>query len=130
MSISVIFTICLLRIPFIVKTDAKSIRSNSSDAFVIGAIVDMSSRVGKEARVAMEIAIDDFTAKTNQNLTLYTTNSKGNIVQAIQEGNSTHLMPFVLFNMFLFFLVKPICFMNLVEMQPPISLKHIKWRRF
>ncbi|KAL7599491.1 hypothetical protein Lser_V15G25076 [Lactuca serriola] len=86
MSIIVIFTICLFKIPFIVKIDAKSIRSNSSDPFVIGAIVDMSSRVGKEARVAMEIAIDDFTAKTNQNLTLYTTNSKGNIVQAIQEA--------------------------------------------
>ncbi|CAI9286501.1 unnamed protein product [Lactuca saligna] len=83
MSLSVIFTICLFKIPFIVKIDAKSIRSNSSDAFVIGAIVDMSSRVGKEARIAMEVARDDFSAKTNQNLTLYTTNSKRNIVQAI-----------------------------------------------
>lgn len=115
MSIIVIFTICLFKIPFIVKIDAKSIRSNSSDAFVIGAIVDMSSRVGKEARIAMEVAIDDFSAKTNQNLTLYTTNSKRNIVQAIHAGNLTHLMPLI-FVRYVFFScfgkkLKSICFM-------------------
>ncbi|KAI3525201.1 hypothetical protein L1887_03875 [Cichorium endivia] len=46
----------------------------------------MSSRAGKEARVAIEIAIDDFNANTGQNLTLYTSNSKGNLVQAIHAA--------------------------------------------
>ncbi|KAI3774961.1 hypothetical protein L1987_49527 [Smallanthus sonchifolius] len=45
--------------------------------------MDMTSRAGKEARVAMEIAIDDFNTKTQKNVTLYTRNSKGKVVQAI-----------------------------------------------
>ncbi|KAK2968388.1 hypothetical protein RJ640_004394 [Escallonia rubra] len=42
----------------------------------IGAILDTTSRVGKEAKVAMEIAIDDFTRDTNQILVLHIRNSQ------------------------------------------------------
>ncbi|KAD6794512.1 hypothetical protein E3N88_05408 [Mikania micrantha] len=48
--------------------------------------MDMTSRAGKEARVAMEIAIDDFNAKTSQNVTLYARNSKGSLFEAIHEA--------------------------------------------
>ncbi|XP_021989269.2 glutamate receptor 2.8 [Helianthus annuus] len=48
--------------------------------------MDMTSRVGKEARVAMEIAVEDFNTKTQTNMTLYTRNSKGKVVQAIQDA--------------------------------------------
>lgn len=37
---------------------------------VIGAIIDNSSRVGKEERVAMEMAMEDFYANGNQRLVL------------------------------------------------------------
>ncbi|KAI3716236.1 hypothetical protein L6452_23436 [Arctium lappa] len=60
--------------------------ASTNDTFVIGAITDMTSRAGKEARVAMETVIDDFNAKTGKNLTLYARNSRGNFVQAIHEA--------------------------------------------
>lgn len=37
---------------------------------VVGAIIDNSSRVGKEERVAMEMAMEDFYANGNQRLVL------------------------------------------------------------
>ncbi|KAA8523964.1 hypothetical protein F0562_010605 [Nyssa sinensis] len=50
---------------------------------IIGAIVDNSSRIGKEARVAMEMAIDDFNNKANQSLVLQIRNSQGDPVGAV-----------------------------------------------
>ncbi|XP_057955060.1 glutamate receptor 2.1-like [Malania oleifera] len=38
---------------------------------IIGAIVDESSHIGKEEKVAMEMAIDDFTCKNNESLVLH-----------------------------------------------------------
>ncbi|XP_059661465.1 glutamate receptor 2.9-like [Cornus florida] len=49
---------------------------------IIGAIVDYTSRIGKEERVAMEMAIDDFNSLTNQTLTLRVMNSQGETFQA------------------------------------------------
>nr|GFB13732.1 glutamate receptor 2.8-like [Tanacetum cinerariifolium] len=60
-------------------------QNNTSDMHNIGAIMDITSRAGKEARVAMEIAIHDFNTKMKKNLTLFTRNSNGNLVQAIRE---------------------------------------------
>ncbi|KAD6794515.1 hypothetical protein E3N88_05411 [Mikania micrantha] len=57
-----------------------------SDTPNIGATMDMTSRAGKEARVAMEIAINDFNTKTHKNITLYPKDSKGKVVQAIQNA--------------------------------------------
>ncbi|PWA48142.1 glutamate receptor 2.6 [Artemisia annua] len=50
--------------------------------------MDITSRAGKEARVAMEMAIHDFNAKMGRNYTLHTRNSKGKIVRAIRKGLS------------------------------------------
>ncbi|KAL8242633.1 hypothetical protein R6Q59_012935 [Mikania micrantha] len=61
--------------------------------------MDMTSRVGKEARVAMEIAIDDFNTKTNKNLTLHARNSHGSTVQAIHDATdliNTHKVDAIL----------------------------------
>ncbi|KAL8235410.1 hypothetical protein R6Q59_021510 [Mikania micrantha] len=70
-----------------------------SDTPIIGATMDMTSRAGKEARVAMEIAINDFNTKTHKNITLYTKDSKGKVVQAIQNAISlieTHKVEVIL----------------------------------
>ncbi|KAJ0863026.1 putative periplasmic binding protein-like I [Helianthus annuus] len=71
----------------IVNVVATRIQNITSGASSIGVILDMTSRAGKEARVAMEIAIDDFNTKREKNLTLYTRNSHGNIVQAIHDAS-------------------------------------------
>uniref|UniRef100_F6H1Z0 Glutamate receptor n=1 Tax=Vitis vinifera TaxID=29760 RepID=F6H1Z0_VITVI len=48
----------------------------------IGVIVDYGSRVGKEEKVAMELAIDDFYKKTNQRLVLHSRDSQGDPLRA------------------------------------------------
>ncbi|GJY77675.1 RNA-directed DNA polymerase, eukaryota [Tanacetum coccineum] len=69
------------------------IQNTTSDADVVGAIMDIASRAGKEGRVAMEITIHDFNAKMGRNYTLQTRNSKGKVVRAIRKGNpSRHSM--------------------------------------
>ncbi|CAK9141165.1 unnamed protein product [Ilex paraguariensis] len=57
-------------------TDISSVRGT------IGAIVDYGSRVGKEEKVAMEMAINDFNDHTNQRLILRVNNSQGDPFQA------------------------------------------------
>lgn len=52
----------------------------------IGAIFDETSRPGKEAKVAIEMAIDDFNLVTNQCLILYSRNSQGKPGRAAVAG--------------------------------------------
>ncbi|KAA8523961.1 hypothetical protein F0562_010608 [Nyssa sinensis] len=49
---------------------------------IVGAIVDYSSRIGKEEKVAMEMAIDDFFNYTNQSLILQLKYSQGEPIKA------------------------------------------------
>ncbi|KAJ0101036.1 hypothetical protein Patl1_04782 [Pistacia atlantica] len=51
-------------------------------AGVVGAIVDQDSRIGKEAKIAMEMAIKDFYEKTNQRFHVRIVNSQNDPVQA------------------------------------------------
>ena len=54
---------------------------------IIGAIFDQTSRPGKEAKVAIEIAIHDFNIKfTNQTSILYLQNSRNKPGQAAFAG--------------------------------------------
>ncbi|GMY31945.1 glutamate receptor 2.8-like [Fagus crenata] len=53
---------------------------------VIGAIVDNSSRIGKEQSVAMKLALDDFYDKFNQSLILHIRDSQGEPIQAALEA--------------------------------------------
>lgn len=52
----------------------------------IGAIIDGRTRVGKEVKVAMEMAMDDFFNQTQQKLTLLVKNSHGEPVHAANAG--------------------------------------------
>ncbi|KAI3803510.1 hypothetical protein L1987_31663 [Smallanthus sonchifolius] len=48
----------------------------------VGVILDQTSRPGKEAKVAIELAIQDFNSKTDQPLVLYIQNSRNKPVHA------------------------------------------------
>ena len=52
----------------------------------IGVILDQTSRPGKEAKVAIEIAIQDFNNKSNQPSVLYIHNFKNKPVRAAIAG--------------------------------------------
>ena len=59
---------------------------------VIGAIVDNSSRIGKEESVAMKMALEDFYVKFNQSLVLHIRDSQRQPIQAALEGNYTYFL--------------------------------------
>lgn len=62
----------------------------------IGAILDPSSRIGKEQKVAMEMAIKDVFDKTNQSFDLQIKNSQREPVQAALAGKSKYVNSFSL----------------------------------
>ncbi|KAA8523967.1 hypothetical protein F0562_010602 [Nyssa sinensis] len=64
-----------------VHADMNSTRKNHVKG-TVGAIVDYSSRIGKEEKLAMEMAIDDFYNYTNQSLILQLKNSQGDPIKA------------------------------------------------
>ncbi|XP_021803926.1 glutamate receptor 2.8-like [Prunus avium] len=55
---------------------------------ILGAIVDNSSRIGKEESVAMQIAVEDFLNKSNRRLDLKIRNSQGDPLQAALAARS------------------------------------------
>ncbi|GJS37149.1 glutamate receptor 2.8-like protein [Tanacetum coccineum] len=55
---------------------------NETATHRIGVILDQTSRVGKEAKVAIEIAIQDFYNETNQHSVLFYKNSRSKAVHA------------------------------------------------
>ncbi|PQP93856.1 glutamate receptor 2.8 [Prunus yedoensis var. nudiflora] len=55
---------------------------------ILGAIVDNSSRIGKEESVAMQIAVEDFLNTSNQRLDLRIRNSQGDPLQAAIAARS------------------------------------------
>ena len=73
-------------------------KGNDSVMGVIGAIVDNSSRIGKEERLAMKMALEDFYYKFNQSLVLEVRNSQGQPIQAALEGNKIYHTFFFLLN--------------------------------
>ncbi|KAK1405104.1 hypothetical protein POM88_004709 [Heracleum sosnowskyi] len=54
-----------------------SLQHTTSTLVIIGAIIDGTSRAGREANVSMQIALDDISRKTNQSFVLRITNSYG-----------------------------------------------------
>ncbi|KAK1371886.1 Lig_chan domain-containing protein/SBP_bac_3 domain-containing protein/ANF_receptor domain-containing protein [Heracleum sosnowskyi] len=69
------------------------VNHESNGRISIGAIFDETSRPGKEAKVAVEMAIDDFSSSTNPYLFLYSRNSQGKpgrAAVAAKELISTH----------------------------------------
>lgn len=53
---------------------------------ILGAIVDNSTRIGKEQKVAMEMAIEDFYDKTSESYALHMKNSHGEPYRAALAG--------------------------------------------
>lgn len=65
---------------------------------IIGAIIDYSSRIAKEQKVAMEMAIKDVFNKTNQRFDLHIKNTQSEPVQAalagmLKKNSSTFFYP-------------------------------------
>lgn len=69
-------------------TGSTSTTENNSVMGIIGAIVDNSSRVGKEESVAMKMALEDFYNYYNQSFVLHVRNSPRKFIQAAFEGNN------------------------------------------
>ena len=62
----------------------------------IGAIVDYSSRIGKEEKVAMEMAIENFNSQyTDLHIDLLINSSQGEPIQAALAGKSISSYPLI-----------------------------------
>ena len=70
----------------IIRADHDHDGSSASVTGVLGAIVDDSYRVGKEERVAIKMALQDFHQATNQSLTLHMKSSRGDPMKAALTG--------------------------------------------
>ena len=68
---------------------------NETGIVKIGVILAQTSRPGKETKVSIEIAIQDFNIKTNRSLVLYLQNSLNKPSRAAFAGN---LFTFVVTN--------------------------------
>jgi hypothetical protein len=62
------------------------ITEGSNGKRVIGAIIDSSSRIGKEQKVALEMAVEDFYEVNNQSLLLQIEDSHGEPIRAGLAG--------------------------------------------
>lgn len=72
-------------------------RNNHGNGSVIGALIDRSSREGKEAAVAMEIAMADINTQygyTSQGLVLHVKNTRSSPLQAALQGNNICIIAF------------------------------------
>ncbi|KAF9666602.1 hypothetical protein SADUNF_Sadunf16G0245800 [Salix dunnii] len=72
-----IFSLFAITFLFMLKKTAAD-----GEGIIIGAIIDMSSRIGKEQRAAMEIAMEDFNGTGNQTLVLHIKDSQRDPVRA------------------------------------------------
>ncbi|KAI8006097.1 Glutamate receptor 2.2 [Camellia lanceoleosa] len=63
-------------------------QTNHVKKSIVGAIVDFSSRIGREEKVAMELAIDDFYFNTNISLILEVRDSGGDPIQAAHAATN------------------------------------------
>ena len=61
---------------------------------VIGAIIDSSSRIGKEQKVALQMAVEDFYEVSNQSLLLQIEDSHGEPIRAGLAGKSMYFLVF------------------------------------
>ncbi|KAI7754654.1 hypothetical protein M8C21_030933 [Ambrosia artemisiifolia] len=74
---------CFLLLQSTLVTGSLTSVSKGGNETGIGVILDQTSRPGKEAKVAIELAIQDFNIKTDQPLVLYVKNSRNKPVHAV-----------------------------------------------
>lgn len=86
----VIFLVILLLVPssnaMAFEREDENVINSSKVIGCIGGITDCSARVGREEKIAMEIAIDDFYNLTGHKLALELRDLSGNSAQAILTG--------------------------------------------
>lgn len=81
------FVIIVLAFRPITPSTVRNIEAAGTGIVVnIGAIIDNCSRIGKEERVAMEMAMEDFYANNNQRFVLQIRHSKKDPMQAALAG--------------------------------------------
>lgn len=65
---------------------AQQSATSSHEYSIIGAILDNTTRAGREAKVSIDIAFDEFSTKTNQSFVLRIINSSGDPASAALAG--------------------------------------------
>ncbi|KAM5586186.1 glutamate receptor 2.8-like [Rosa sericea] len=76
------FVTILLAFRPIAANTVRNIEAGMGVVVNVGAVIDNSSRIGKEQRVAMEMAMEDFCANNNQRLVLQIKHSQRDPMQA------------------------------------------------
>ncbi|KAI7750409.1 hypothetical protein M8C21_013426, partial [Ambrosia artemisiifolia] len=74
---------CFLLLQPTIATESLTATPKAGNETAIGVILDQTSRPGKEAKVAIELAIQDFNIKTDKPLVLYLKNSLNKPVHAV-----------------------------------------------
>lgn len=64
-------------------------KKHQAGGFSLGAIIDYTSRAGKEEKVAIQMAAHDFCAHFSPRPTLHFKNSRGDPIQAASSGESS-----------------------------------------
>ena len=100
---AVVFVLCVLLL-----FDVLSVEGHS-----VGAILNYGSRLEKEEKVAMEMAIGDINNLTNQGLVLHTMDSKGDPLLAASAGNSISISSILLQVLLVLFLKPLLAFISL-----------------
>ena len=69
-----------------------SLQQTTSTQVTVGAVIDGTSRAGKEANVSLQIALEDISRKADQRLVLHIINSRGEPALASLSGK-LHWLP-------------------------------------
>ncbi|XP_076924199.1 glutamate receptor 2.2-like [Bidens hawaiensis] len=77
---------CFLLLQATLATGSLTTCLKAGNEYGVGVILDQTSRPGKEAKVAIELAIQEFNMKANQSLVLYLKNSRNKPVHATLAG--------------------------------------------
>ncbi|KAJ0522677.1 hypothetical protein HanIR_Chr10g0485231 [Helianthus annuus] len=74
---------CFLPLQATLAAESLTTAPKAGNETGIGVILDQTSRPGKEAKVVIELAVQDFNIKNDQPLVLYLKNSRNKHVQAV-----------------------------------------------
>lgn len=101
--------LCCCFFPAAAAADSISFEKNNDQkknvgcevVFVIGAVIDQTSRIGKEQKIAMEMAVHDFNQWTHCSslMDLHFKDSQGNSARAVSSGNDCTKFSWILFHL-------------------------------
>jgi hypothetical protein len=81
-----LYSILLLSITFILSNSGQLNDEDTEFIRIIGAVVDCSTRVGREEKIAMDIAVQDIYRLTGHNLALHVLDLPENSARAAFAG--------------------------------------------